>query len=396
MMIRSGLTFFVCLLFVIGINQRMQGAELKDFQTNMDNVKKSIKNTENIKKNKLDAVNRKLEKAEGKEITKLYVKKVTAIGEICDEYAKAEKFLDNAISDMQDADSWLQGEGVEGGLRQSMSEQIKGSLEAMTSNVEMMDEISGSISDIPDVKGLEHIKASKEMLKMVIKEMKERYSRSGELLKERLGHHPDKPNNPEVIEGMKASLEYYKILVALNKAVYTAEFYKCDSTGKLMLEVAQLEELEKQAFNGMDVDEYLKDIIELPGSTMHEQDLWEQDLQNIFDNFRKGRKTLKEGVVKRIEDFRKAPQPGKVTHEYFCDENPNHRYYRDDLNADANYKERWYWQEGDLRGERHYLPFDYKAGTGKYIECKDGKWYSFAPIHNGERVQIFFDGEEEN
>jgi hypothetical protein len=389
MMIRSGLTFFVCLLFVIGINQRMQGAELKDFQTNMEKVKESLVNAKNLKESKLDKVNKKLFKAEGREIGKLYVEKVEVLGEMCDEYSKIESFLGKAISNMDDAESW----GKDGEQRQPVAEQIKGNIEAITANMEMMDNVYNNFSAIPDVEGLEHMKVAAAACKVAIKSMKERFSENVELLQGHLGSNTDKPNanDPEVIKGMRISLQYYKNFVALNKAVYVMQFYQTDATGKYMLEVAKLEELKNQAFNGMPLDEYIEDIIKLPGSTKFENDLLKQDLQNIYINYNKGKKSLDDAVRKKIEDHKKAPKPGVVTHEYFCDDNSNHSYYFDQSN------ERWFWVVGgDLRGERHYMPFDYKAGTGEYIECKDGKWYSFAPIHNGASVQIFFDGEDEN
>ena len=79
--------------------------------------------------------------------------------------------------------------------------------------------------------------------------------------------------------------------------------------------------------------------------------------------------------------MKSKPKPGSVK-----DNDKSHAYFYD------RKKMRWFWVDRDNpRGEKHYAPFDYEAGTGLYIKYKDGKWYSFAPIYNDQEVEIFPD-----
>lgn len=100
-----------------------------------------------------------------------------------------------------------------------------------------------------------------------------------------------------------------------------------------------------------------------------------------------GTHTIGEKVIKKLNSLRKVPKPGSVS-----DGNPNHKYF---FHKD---KDRWYWIDANYQGNireapKNYAPFDYEAGTGKYIKYKDGKWYSYAPIYNGAEVEIFPDTE---
>lgn len=83
----------------------------------------------------------------------------------------------------------------------------------------------------------------------------------------------------------------------------------------------------------------------------------------------------------------KVPKHDEVTPEDFCDDNPDHHYFYDPRHR------RWFWVTEDEPRDKHWAPFDYEAGTGKYIECEGDKWYSFAPVYNGKRVQIYTDEE---
>jgi len=92
-----------------------------------------------------------------------------------------------------------------------------------------------------------------------------------------------------------------------------------------------------------------------------------------------------ENVVSEADIWIKMP-------EDVSDGNPDHIYFY------IHQQKRWIWTMKDdpqgLEHGIHYAPFDYDAGTGAFIrfDVEEGKWFSFAPFHNGEEIEIYPDG----
>ena len=112
-----------------------------------------------------------------------------------------------------------------------------------------------------------------------------------------------------------------------------------------------------------------------------------QNENRVHENNNAGEREHSNIIEQIMKAEVKVPKPDEVTPEDFCDENPDHYYFYDPRNR------RWFWVTEDEPRDKHWAPFDYDAGTGKYIECEGDKWYSFAPVYNGKRVQIYTDEE---
>ena len=190
-----------------------------------------------------------------------------------------------------------------------------------------------------------------------------------------------KGSSENAIDNLRATFKYAKSMLNFSRQMHTIDFKITAAVGKVTGLQEKLSDLMESSFQGMSPDEYLEGIHSDQYDASYMNLILVKDLKNVGTDFNfLGRKYQKK-LKKKIKAMKSKPKPGSVK-----DNDKSHAYFYD------RKKMRWFWVDRDNpRGEKHYAPFDYEAGTGLYIKYKDGKWYSFAPIYNDQEVEIFPD-----
>ncbi len=392
MFVKRCLAFFVVMVSLVSlvVNRSTTGAELKDFKKSMGEFKDIMETNNSIKSSEVKKIEQKIQNAKtDNEITNAYAEYTDAFAKMIVNDKRAEESLNKALSNLQDAPKWFQKGGD---VNDALGNTFKTSAADITSLYQDMEnaisglassDLTSPVSDGKDKELMTETKKFFQELYAGFKEQNKELFSKLEIVKNK-GVNTNSVDT--AIGDIKRTLGYYKNVLAFTRSVHLVEFKKAAAVGKVRCLQERLADLMDGVFQGLPVEDYFEGIHSDQYDTAYINYIMVKDLENSrFSTM--GTHKISEKVMKKLSSLRKVPKPGSVN-----DGNPNHKYF---LDKD---KDRWYWIDTTCQGNvrespKTYAPFDYEAGTGKYILFKNGRCYSTAPIYNGAEVEIFPDEE---
>ena len=364
------LPFLVLIVITFGSSHLLPGAELVDFQKKVEEYKNILGTNDLVRADVNDAREAVISASTPEEKAEAYATLTKHMAETIVNYKKAENALDDVLTALEgginmgdEGDATLKGEldNYMGDI-DFVFEEMQETILNIGANTDMDDDLRETVKDNKAL--------FLEMFKNAKKEKKELM----DLLK-------GKGSSENAIDNLRATFKYAKSMLNFSRQMHTIDFKITAAVGKVTGLQEKLSDLMESSFQGMSPDEYLEGIHSDQYDASYMNLILVKDLKNVGNDFNfLGRKYQKK-LKKKIKAMKSKPKPGSVK-----DNDKSHAYFYD------RKKMRWFWVDRDNpRGEKHYAPFDYEAGTGLYIKYKDGKWYSFAPIYNDQEVEIFPD-----
>lgn len=363
---KNVLSFLVLFVFTFGSSSLLRSAELVDFQKKVEKYKNAMGANELVMADMNKARQSVIKAETSKEKSEAYASLTKHIAETLINYKKAEKALDDVLADLRGGIN-LEDKG--GSLEVELTnyigdiDSVFDEMEATILNMDSNTDISGDLN--------ETIKETKALFLDMFQNAKKGKKDLIKLL-------DGKGSGENAIQDLQKTFEYAKTMISFSRQMYTIDFKVTAAVGKvtgLQEKIADLMEahgMPDKIIEGIHEDQYEEAYMNL----IMLKDLLEIGTKSEFMS-----KEFQKELQKKIKEMNSMPKPGSIK-----DDDPAHAYFCDMK------KMRWFWVNKDKpRGERHYAPFDYEAGTGLYIKYKDGKWYSFAPIYNGQEVEIFPD-----
>ncbi len=371
---KNVLPFLVLILFTFGSSHLLRGAELVDFQKKVENYKDILGANELVMADMNDARQSVIDAKTPEEKSEAYANLTKHMAESIVNYKKAEKALDDVLVDLQGGINL----GDEGGA--TLKSELANYIEDIDFVFDEMQETilnMGTNTDMSeDLK--ETVKENKALFMDMFKNAKKEKK---ELIKLLQG----KGSSENATQNLQATFEYAKSMLSFSRQMRTIDFKITAAVGKVTGLQEKLTDLMESSFKGMSPDEYLEGIYNDQYDSAYMNLILVKDLKNVGTEFNFLGKKYQKKLKAKIRAMKSMPKPGSIK-----DGDPSHKYFYNKK------KKRWFWVDKDNpRGERHYAPFDYEAGTGLYIKHKNGKWYSFAPIYNGQEVEMFPDSPEE-
>ncbi|MFV1974921.1 MAG: hypothetical protein ACC651_04195 [Candidatus Scalindua sp.] len=371
---KNVLPFLVLILFTFGSSHLLRGAELVDFQKKVENYKDILGANELVMADMNDARQSVIDAKTPEEKSEAYANLTKHMAESIVNYKKAEKALDVVLVDLQGGINL----GDEGGA--TLKSELANYIEDIDFVFDEMQETilnMGTNTDMSeDLK--ETVKENKALFMDMFKNAKKEKK---ELIKLLQG----KGSSENATQNLQATFEYAKSMLSFSRQMRTIDFKITAAVGKVTGLQEKLSDLMESSFKGMSPDEYLEGIYNDQYDSAYMNLILVKDLKNVGTEFNFLGKKYQKKLKAKIRAMKSMPKPGSIK-----DGDPSHKYFY------KKKKKRWFWVDKDNpRGERHYAPFDYEAGTGLYIKYKNGKWYSFAPIYNGQEVEMFPDSPEE-
>ncbi|MCP5007138.1 MAG: hypothetical protein GY941_24825 [Planctomycetes bacterium] len=367
---RIFLPYIVLFVVFSGSIPLLRGAELIDFQKKVDNYKSILGANELVMADMNDARQAVINAKTAEKKIEAYANLTKHMAETIVNYKKAEKALEDVLIDLQGGINL----GDEGGatLEAEISnyvedidfvfEEMQETIMNMGTNADMSEELRETVT--------ENKALFLDMFKNAKKEKKE-------LLKLLQG----KGSGENAVQNLQATFEYGKSMLSFSRQMRTIDFKITAAVGKVTSIQEKLSDLMESSFEGMSPDEYLEGIHNDQYDAAYMNLILLKDLKNVGTEFNFLGKEYQTKLKTKIRQMKTMPRPGSVK-----DDDPSHAYVYD------RKKKRWFWVDRDNpRGGKNYAPFDYEAGTGLYIKYKEGKWYSFAPLYDGQEVEIFPD-----
>lgn len=368
------LPLFVLFIIAFGSCQILRAAELVDFQKKVAEYKDILGANELVMADMNEARQAVIDATSAQEKSEAYANLTKHMAETIINYKKAENALDNVLSDL------------EGGL--NMGDDGGVTLKSELANY--MDDIDFVFEEMQDtIMNMNSNTDLPKKLKETINENKElftnMFSNAKKQKKELISLLQNKGSSENAIQNLQATFEYAKSMLSFSRQMRTVDFKITAAVGKVTGLQEKLSDLMESSFKGMSPNEYLEGIYLDQYNADHMNLILAKDLKNIGTEFNFLGEEYQEKLQASIKTMKAIPMPGSIK-----DGNKSHAYILDPK------MKRWFWVDRDNpRGEKHYAPFDYEAGTGLYIKYKGGKWYSYAPIYNGQEVEIFPDLTEE-
>ncbi|MAF20950.1 MAG: hypothetical protein CMI55_04795 [Parcubacteria group bacterium] len=371
---RIVLPLLVLFIITFGSCQLLRGAELVDFQKKVDEYKSILGANELVRADVNDAREAVINAGTPEEKAEAYATLTKNMAETIVNYKKAEKALDDVLATLEEGIDMGDegGATLQGELDNYMGdidfvfEEMQETILNMGTNTDMDDDLKETVQDNKAL--------FLDMFKNAKKEKKELMS----LLE-------GKGSSENAIDNLRATFKYAKSMLSFSRQMHTIDFKITAAVGKVTGLQEKLSDLMESSFQGMSPDEYLEGIHSDQYDASYMNLILVKDLKNVGTDFNFLGKEYQKKLKLKIKAMKSKPKPGSVK-----DNDKSHAYFYDRKAM------RWFWVDKDNpRGEKNYAPFDYEAGTGLYIKYKAGRWYSFAPIYNGQDVEIFPDSTEE-